>query len=40
MVDDVEELLTRRDIQPRPRTRWSRRDITGRFAAPAARKEA
>jgi hypothetical protein len=35
-----EEYLTRRDIQQRPRSRWNGRDTTGRFAAPAARKEA
>ena len=36
----IEEYLTRRDIQPQPRSRWNRRDTIGRFAAPAARKEA
>lgn len=35
-----EEYLTRRGIQPQPRSRWNRRDTTGCFAAPAARKEA
>lgn len=35
-----EEFLTRRDIQQQPRARWNGRDNTGRFAAPAARKEA
>jgi hypothetical protein len=35
-----EELLTRRDIQQQPRARWTGRDTTGRFAAPAARREA
>jgi hypothetical protein len=35
-----EELLTRREIQQQPRARWSGRDTTGCFAAPAERKEA
>ena len=28
----LEERLTRRDAQRRPRSRWSRRDLRGRFA--------
>jgi hypothetical protein len=35
-----EELLTRREVQQRPRPRWNSRDPQGRFAAPAAAKGA
>jgi len=32
----LEEMLTRREIQQRPRARWDRRDGSGRFSAEAA----
>ena len=35
-----EEYLTRRDIQQRPRDRWSQRDDAGRFSAQPRGKEA
>jgi hypothetical protein len=35
-----EELLTRREVQRRPRPRWNSRDPRGRFAAPAVAKDA
>ena len=36
----LEEYLTRRDIQQRPRDRWSQRDDAGRFAVQSRGKEA